>query len=462
MKKSKIFVIIFALLICFTGCKSTKVQLNENITTNVSSNTNNSKTSEDDANKKNIVENNVEVKYNDAGIPILMYHSVKYEKGNPVRISEDRFREQMKYLKDNGYITLTLDEAYSFFINNTPVPKKSVVITFDDGYVDNYTSAYPILKEYGFKATVFVITNVIGTGEYLNMAQIKELNDYGIDIQSHTLNHENLSILSYDKQVETLRKSKEALENILGEPIEYIAYPFGKYNKDTVKAVEAVGYKLALTTAGKWSDKTDGIFTLDRVYISGFLDLEDYKIRISSPTYTPNTESSKTTNDANLQKELETDYNSAHGLFFQGKYKNAITIADSIIKRDATFYKAYNIKGIAQSFSGNFGEGMKNIDKSLSIKPDFGYARFNKALAYELYGYYDDSLKWYDKALQVENYVWSYYGKASIYGRLGDVENTVKYLKVAISMQESVKEEAKKEKDFDKVRNSEEFKKLVE
>ncbi|WP_415875492.1 tetratricopeptide repeat protein [Clostridium sp.] len=104
---------------------------------------------------------------------------------------------------------------------------------------------------------------------------------------------------------------------------------------------------------------------------------------------------------------------------------------------------------------------MKNIDKALNINPNYGYGRFNKALAYELYGHYDEALSWYDKALEVEKYVWSYYGKASIYGRRGDVANTVKYLKIAIDMQESVKEEAKKEKDFDNVRNSKEFMELV-
>jgi len=167
-----------------------------------------------------------------------------------------------------------------------------------------------------------------------------------------------------------------------------------------------------------------------------------------------------TANDK-LKTSLEADYNKALGAFFNSEYQNAIKIADEIIKKDVNFYKAYNIKGIALCFSHSFDEGINNIDKCLSINPNYGYGRFNKALAYELYGHYDESLKWYDKALEVENYVWSYYGKASIYGRRGDVENTVKYLKIAIEMDSNVKNEAKNEKDFDKVKNSNEFKKLV-
>ena len=95
--------------------------------------------------------------YNDKPIPILMYHSIAYEKGNDARIPIEKFREQMKFLKDNGYNTLTLTELSDLFTKNIPVPKKSVVLTFDDGYVDNYTNALPILKEFGIKATVFVM-----------------------------------------------------------------------------------------------------------------------------------------------------------------------------------------------------------------------------------------------------------------------------------------------------------------
>lgn len=160
-------------------------------------------------------------------------------------------------------------------------------------------------------------------------------------------------------------------------------------------------------------------------------------------------------------KKLEQKCEEGKKAFFDKKYDQAIKMQNEVIKEDPNFYKAYNIKGITLCYKGNFEEGMKNIDKSLEIKPNFGYARFNKALAYELYNKYDDALKWYDKALEIEQYEWSYYGKASIYGRRKDVENTVKYLKKAIEMCPDVKEEAKHEADFDNVRDSKEFKDLI-
>lgn len=161
------------------------------------------------------------------------------------------------------------------------------------------------------------------------------------------------------------------------------------------------------------------------------------------------------------QKAIEDKYQKGYEAFQNKKYSDAIKIEDEVIAEDDTFYKAYNVKGIAQCYDKKYLDGMKNIDKALELKPEYGYARFNKALAYELYAKYDDALKWYDKALEVENFVWSHYGKASIYGRRGDVENTVKNLKTAIDMDPTVKDIAKDEVDFNNVRNSKEFQELI-
>ncbi|KOC55780.1 xylanase deacetylase [Clostridium botulinum] len=245
----------------------------------------NSTVSKPNVNTPKEITNTKDLKHNNEGVPVIMYHSIKYEKNNCVRLPKENFENQMRYLKDNNYTTLTLDELYSFFEKNIPVPKKSVVLTFDDGYKDNYETAYPILKKYGFKATVFVITNCIDTGEYLTSEQLKELDKNGFDVQSHTANHETLTEFSYDKQYDTVSKSKEKLEKLLNKQVKFIDYPCGKYNNDTIKAVKNAGYKMAVTTDGRWSDKSDGIFTLDRVFISGFHNMNTFKNRISNPNY---------------------------------------------------------------------------------------------------------------------------------------------------------------------------------
>lgn len=162
-----------------------------------------------------------------------------------------------------------------------------------------------------------------------------------------------------------------------------------------------------------------------------------------------------------IRKELDDKYEKGYNAFSNKKYSEAISIQDEVIKEDASFYKAYNVKGIALCYLGKFDEGMKNIDKSLELNPGFGYARFNKALAYELFEHYDEAITWYNKNLEVENFIWSYYGIASIYGRRGDVDNTIKYLKIAIDINSSIKEEARNEEDFAPVRNSKEFQELI-
>jgi len=165
---------------------------------------------------------------------------------------------------------------------------------------------------------------------------------------------------------------------------------------------------------------------------------------------------------AKKQEELEKKWKQGYDEFFEKKYEKAIETEREVLKEDQSFYKAYAVEGIALAYNGDFEKGMHQIDKALELKPDYGYARFNKALANELYHHYDEAIKWYEKALEVEEFEWSYYGIASVYGRKGDVNNTVKYLKLAININKSIKNVAKDEEDFDKVRNSLEFKHLIE
>ncbi|MEQ8197432.1 MAG: hypothetical protein ABRQ27_05465 [Clostridiaceae bacterium] len=164
---------------------------------------------------------------------------------------------------------------------------------------------------------------------------------------------------------------------------------------------------------------------------------------------------------ASSQKALDVKTEEARNIFYSKDYSGAIKLCNEVLKEDSSNYKAYNVRGIAKAYSGDFRGGMKDIDKALEISPDYGYARFNKALNYELHGYFEEALYWYDRALESEKYVWSYYGIASIYGRRGDIENTVKYLKMAIELDPAVKETAEDEHDFDPVRTSDKFNNLI-
>jgi peptidoglycan/xylan/chitin deacetylase (PgdA/CDA1 family) len=230
-----------------------------------------------------------DIPYTIHGVPVLMYHSIAVEEGNPIRMPVEQFDSEMKYIKDQGYTTLTMKELYSYFENQVPVPEKSIVITLDDGYSDNYTAAFPVLKKYGLKATVFMVTSTIDVNpNCLTSAQIKEMDKAGIQIESHTVTHRDLDSLSYSEQLAELKDSKAALEKLLGRTVDYVAYPTGKYNDNTVKAVAEAGYKMAFTTNGRWSDKSDGILTLDRVYVSTFHSMDVFKNRLTNPNYPVN------------------------------------------------------------------------------------------------------------------------------------------------------------------------------
>lgn len=165
--------------------------------------------------------------------------------------------------------------------------------------------------------------------------------------------------------------------------------------------------------------------------------------------------------EENISAKENDLYNEAYKLFFSKEYEKSIIKADELINEFPNSYIGYNIRGIAKAYNGNFDGAMKDINKSLQINEDYGYAKFNKALTYELYGNMDEALKWYNKDLEGEEYVWSYYGIASIYGRKGDVSNTMIYLNKAIQMDEAVKDIAKTEHDFNLVIDSKEFQEAV-
>ena len=132
------------------------------------------------------------------GIPVLNYHQVEEKDGNPLTLWPDQFEAQMAYLAEEGYTPITIDEMMDALENGAPLPEKPVIITFDDGYADNYEYAYPILKKYGFKATIFLIYDFTNTyPNYLTWDQINEMKESGlIHFESHTMTHANLAELT--------------------------------------------------------------------------------------------------------------------------------------------------------------------------------------------------------------------------------------------------------------------------
>ena len=188
-------------------------------------------------------------------VPILMYHYIG-DNPNPTDVTRNRlstspklFAEQMDYLEKHGFTPISLDTLYGIYAGITPSPAKPVVLTFDDGYIDFYLNAYPILKQHNFQATVFIPTGLIGGSYYMNWDQLREMHQSGlISLQSHAVTHKSLSKLSYEQALNELVTSKAKLEKELGGTVNFVAFPSGATSAQVNKAVQVAGYSGGLTT----------------------------------------------------------------------------------------------------------------------------------------------------------------------------------------------------------------------
>lgn len=216
-------------------------------------------------------------------VPILYYHYVgnnpnpKDLQRNALSISPDKFDEQMGYLKNNGYVAISLDTLYASLKKQVTIPNKSIILTFDDGYMDFYYNAYPILKKYGLSATVFIPTGLMGQGAYLTWSQIKEMHSSGLILfGAHSVHHYSLILLSKDILVNEIVESKRVLQDELGIPINFMAYPYGSTNSQVISEVIKAGFIGAI---GTWSNKfqSEGtIYNMPRIRISGSINLATF------------------------------------------------------------------------------------------------------------------------------------------------------------------------------------------
>ena len=220
------------------------------------------------------------------GVPVLNYHQVEDKDGNPLTLWQDQFEAQMAYLAAEGYTTITIDEMMDAHEHGTPLPEKPVVITFDDGYADNYEYAYPILKKYGFKATIFLIYDFTNTyPNYLTWDQISEMKASGlIRFESHTMTHANLAELaSADELRHEIADSHDLLSEKLGYDMQYIAYPGGRVNPQIEEITRAAGYRGGFTVHYGLSTPSEGAYQMDRIPIFGanMHTLTRFKLRLA-------------------------------------------------------------------------------------------------------------------------------------------------------------------------------------
>ncbi|MFH0753579.1 MAG: polysaccharide deacetylase family protein [Candidatus Omnitrophota bacterium] len=202
-------------------------------------------------------------------VPVITYHSVSPSSREPLNnVRQEQFEKQMAYISRQGYKVIGLGEFVANLKSGNILDHKSVVITFDDGYKDNFTTAFPVLKKYGFPATIFVEVGHIGHDNRFTWDDAREMSQGGIDIESHLMTGAYLPDLSYEDRVFQLTESKRLLEKNLNRTVRFLAYPIGGFDDAGKKLVRASGYEAAFTTnRGYHRLQSDDLYEIKRIRI---------------------------------------------------------------------------------------------------------------------------------------------------------------------------------------------------
>ena len=207
-------------------------------------------------------------------VPVLMYHSIDFNADkSQLSVTPESFDKQMKFLKQRGFNIMTFAE-YSLMLEEGSRPRsRSVVITFDDGFENNYMNAYPVLKKYNIPAIIFVVTDWVGEKDMMSWTQIKELSqDSLIEIGSHTLNHDELTKMSRDEAIHQINASKKMLQKKLKKDIKFFSYPCGSFNPSIRKQVIKAGYTSACATHPGGETQLRDPYAIRRIRISRSAD----------------------------------------------------------------------------------------------------------------------------------------------------------------------------------------------
>jgi peptidoglycan/xylan/chitin deacetylase (PgdA/CDA1 family) len=215
-------------------------------------------------------------------VPIFMYHYIRVNPntrdslGFNLSVTPDDFRRQMDLLSERHYNPIDFDDLRAYWNSQQPLPGRPVILTFDDGYIDFYTTAYPILRQHGFKAVTYVVPGFLNGPNYMSTAQVQDLDAHGIQVGSHTVSHADLTKVSTAQLHHQLVESKRALEQMVGHPVLDFCYPAGMYNANAAAAVQAAGYQTATTTQPGLTHSMGDRFAWTRQRVGGGQALERF------------------------------------------------------------------------------------------------------------------------------------------------------------------------------------------
>jgi peptidoglycan/xylan/chitin deacetylase (PgdA/CDA1 family) len=232
-------------------------------------------------------------------LPVLMYHRIVKKRSEAGRhniyVTLKRFRAQLTYLKEQGFQTITFRDVNKSADHISAT--KNVILTFDDGYLDNYKFLFPLLKEFGFTAVIFLVTkqkqNAWGIREgepaldLMNSDQVREMDQYGIEFGGHTQNHPDLLLCNKDQLKEEIAGCKKDIESLLNREVISFAYPFGGLNQEIKQEVKRAGYLYGISTNTGPYNFSDDLFQIRRIEVSSKTLLYSFKRKVSGYYFKP-------------------------------------------------------------------------------------------------------------------------------------------------------------------------------
>lgn len=228
-------------------------------------------------------------------VPVLMYHRVSTltdrESRSPLirdlTVSPEDFENQIKYLAENGFTFLLAREVEAALRQGRSLPERAVAITLDDGYRDNFSNVFPILRKYGARATVFLVTDNIGRKDRLSWGDLLAMRSGGVSYGSHSVSHADLVSAGQVQRRYELRESKRVLEEGLGQPITSLAYPAGRYDETVVFEARSAGYLAGWKKGGGPVEPSNAAepLLLPRVRVHGRTTPKDFERKVWSGVY---------------------------------------------------------------------------------------------------------------------------------------------------------------------------------
>ncbi|HEX3607559.1 MAG TPA: polysaccharide deacetylase family protein [Candidatus Dormibacteraeota bacterium] len=222
-------------------------------------------------------------------VPILLYH---YIRGNPrasdregfrLSVTPDNFARQMALLHADGVHTVSLADVMNALTGGPPLPPRSVVLTFDDGHDDFAFRAVPVLSQYGFTATNFVVPGFLGRSSYMSVDQLHDAVAAGMTIGAHTMHHVDLAAEPAAVATHEITQSRAVLQQLTGQPVDDFAYPYGIFNSAVVRMVARAGFRDASTTEPGIHQYASQPLLLRRNAISGYDSLNSFALKAGLP-----------------------------------------------------------------------------------------------------------------------------------------------------------------------------------